>query len=317
MRLPVRQRNQMSELIFHHYDFSPFSEKIRLIFGLKGLTWHSVLVPSVMPKPDVVALTGGYRHTPVLQIGADVYCDTRLIAREIDRRYPSKSIFPGNVQGFASVIEAWADRDLFWPIARYVTGMNAEIIDPQFHIDRAALRGKAAPSIAQLRQAARRSLDTVRAEVSRVEEMLGDGRLYLLNEMPGLADFSVYHGLWFLSVFKVDCSDVLSAFPHLTSWMRRINAIGHGIRMALEPKEALAVAAGANPESTRSSILNDSPPCVGTNVSIRPENYHTEDVQGCIVFVDEHEIAVLRQDAKLGEVVVHFPRVGYVIKELR
>lgn len=48
----------MSEPILHHYDMSPFSEKVRLIFGLKGIAWASVVIPSIMPKPDYVALTG-------------------------------------------------------------------------------------------------------------------------------------------------------------------------------------------------------------------------------------------------------------------
>ena len=61
----------MSDLIFHHFDQSPYSEKIRLIFGLKGLTWNSVQIPRIMPKPDFVALTGGYRQTPALQIHPD------------------------------------------------------------------------------------------------------------------------------------------------------------------------------------------------------------------------------------------------------
>ena len=67
----------MAELIFHHYASSPFSEKVRLIFGLKQLAWKSVTVPSVMPKPDAVALTGGYRKTPFLQIGSHIYCSNR------------------------------------------------------------------------------------------------------------------------------------------------------------------------------------------------------------------------------------------------
>jgi Glutathione S-transferase, N-terminal domain len=44
-----------------------------------------------MPKPDLTALTGGYRKTPVLQIGADIYCDSQLIMRELERRYPSRA----------------------------------------------------------------------------------------------------------------------------------------------------------------------------------------------------------------------------------
>ena len=73
-----------TELILHHYPSSPFAEKVRLVLGFKQLPWKSVIIPSVMPKPDVVALTGGYRRTPVLQIGADIYCDTSLICEVLE-----------------------------------------------------------------------------------------------------------------------------------------------------------------------------------------------------------------------------------------
>ena len=63
----------MTELVLHHYPFSPYAEKIRAMLGYKGIAWKSVQIPPVMPKPDVVALTGGYRKTPILQIGADIY----------------------------------------------------------------------------------------------------------------------------------------------------------------------------------------------------------------------------------------------------
>ena len=78
-------------IILHHYDISPYSEKVRLGLGLKGLAWASVEIPVIMPKPDLTALTGGYRKAPVLQIGADIYCDSQLIMRELERRHPSPS----------------------------------------------------------------------------------------------------------------------------------------------------------------------------------------------------------------------------------
>ena len=59
-------------IILHHYDTSPFSEKVRVLFGFKGMAWTSVHVPNMMPKPDFTPLSGGYRRTPALQIGADV-----------------------------------------------------------------------------------------------------------------------------------------------------------------------------------------------------------------------------------------------------
>jgi hypothetical protein len=71
----------MTDIILHHYAVSPYSEKVRIGLGLKGLAWGSVETPVIMPKPDLTALTGGYRKAPVLQIGADIYCDSQLIMR--------------------------------------------------------------------------------------------------------------------------------------------------------------------------------------------------------------------------------------------
>ncbi|MFY0581597.1 glutathione S-transferase N-terminal domain-containing protein [Cystobacter fuscus] len=89
----------MPQLILHHYPSSPFSEKIRAILGFKGLRWSSVVIPVIMPKPDVVALTGGYRKTPFLQIGSDIYCDSALIADVLERLAPTPSLHPPESAG--------------------------------------------------------------------------------------------------------------------------------------------------------------------------------------------------------------------------
>jgi hypothetical protein len=82
----------MTDIILHHYETSPYSEKVRLGLGLKGLAWETVEIPVIMPKSDLTALTGGYRKTPVLQIGAN-YCDSQLIMRELERRHPTPNFF--------------------------------------------------------------------------------------------------------------------------------------------------------------------------------------------------------------------------------
>ena len=51
----------MTDIILHHYAVSPFAEKLRIALGLKRAAWLSVDIPSVMPKPDLMPLTGGYR----------------------------------------------------------------------------------------------------------------------------------------------------------------------------------------------------------------------------------------------------------------
>ena len=93
----------MSDLILHHYPSSPFSEKVRLVLAYKQLAWKSVIMPSIMPKPDVQALTGGYRRAPVLQIGADLYCDSALICDVLEHLQPQPTLYPAAQKGFARV----------------------------------------------------------------------------------------------------------------------------------------------------------------------------------------------------------------------
>ena len=109
----------MSEPILHHYPASPFAEKTRLMLGLKRLAWASVTIPMVMPKPDLLALTGGYRRTPVLQVGADVYCDTALIARVLERLHPSAPMFSDHTAASDLALAQFGDRQLFTAAVAY------------------------------------------------------------------------------------------------------------------------------------------------------------------------------------------------------
>ena len=106
----------MSQLILHHYPLSPFAEKVRLILGYKQISWQSVHIPMYMPKPDVVALTGGHRRTPFMQIGADIYCDTSLICDVLEHLAPTPTLYPDAVKGAARIVAQWADSMLF-PVA--------------------------------------------------------------------------------------------------------------------------------------------------------------------------------------------------------
>lgn len=99
----------MSELILHHYDISPYAENIRAIFGFKGLGWRSVHIPVVMPKPDLTVLTGGYRLTPVLQVGADIYCDTKVIARRLEEERPKPTLYPEGCAALERALSVWGE----------------------------------------------------------------------------------------------------------------------------------------------------------------------------------------------------------------
>ena len=250
----------MSDLILHHYDFSNFAEKARLMLGFKRLAWRSVEQPPILPKPDLTPLTGGYRRIPVLQDGADLWCDTRLIARELERRVPSPRLFSDRTRGFADAIAWWAEHQFMRPTALFVSGINADHMPAGLHEDRARLHGLPPPSIEAVRKAAIRNLHLVRPQIAWLADMLQDGRPFLLGGTPCIADFAAYHVVWFFKGRHIDCRQELAPYPRLIDWRDRMAAIGHGKRTDIAPGEALAVARAAEPAAPRPSQPQDGDP---------------------------------------------------------
>ncbi|HEX9523501.1 MAG TPA: glutathione S-transferase family protein [Reyranella sp.] len=218
----------MNDLILHHYDFSNFAEKARLMLGFKGLAWRGVEQPPILPKPNLAPLTGGYRRIPVLQEGADLWCDTRLIARELERRVPEPTLFPAATSGAAEAIAWWTEHQFMRPVALFVSGINADHMPAGLHEDRARLHGLPPPSIEAVRKAAQRNLHLVRPQIQWLADMLQDGRPYLLGDQPCIADFAAYHVVWFFKGRHIDCRHELLPYPRLLAWRDRMAAIGHG-----------------------------------------------------------------------------------------
>jgi glutathione S-transferase len=301
----------MSDLILHHYDFSNFAEKARLMLGFKRLAWRSVEQPPILPKPNLVPLTGGYRRIPVLQDGADLWCDTRLIARELERRAPSPTLFPERTRGFADTIAWWAEHQFMRPVALFVSGINADHMPAGLHEDRARLHGLPPPSIEAVRKAAIRNLHLVRPQIAWLADMLQDGRPFLLGGTPCIADFAAYHVVWFFKGRHIDCRQELAPYPRLLAWRDRMTAIGHGQRTDIDPAQALAVARDSEPMTPRPSQPQDGDPQPGERARARPADNAKDWVEGEVNFIDAHEIALLRDDPQVGRVAVHFPRLGY------
>ena len=310
----------MPELILHHYPASPFAEKIRLILGLKQLAWKEVIIPMVMPKPEVIALTGGYRKTPLLQIGADIYCDTALIAKTLDRVAPEPDLHPTAHAASAMVLAQWADSVLFQMVmpVLYQPG-SAEKLFSQFSPeqlktfmeDRAAMRRNSTvrrPPLAEAKPALIRLL-------AALQTQLGDGRAWLLGAAPTIADFSVFHPLWFFRRGPA-VAPMLDPYPRVKAWMARIDAIGHGKPGTLTGAQAIAIAHDAKPATMPSAAVEDLEGfALGDTVEVLPVDYGFDAVQGNLVSATREEIAVRRTDDRAGEVLVHFPRQGYEVRK--
>jgi len=304
----------MSEIILHHYPASPFTEKVRLSLGLKGLAWRGVEQPNIMPKPELTPLTGGYRKIPVMQIGADVYCDSQCIIREIERRYPSPSVFPDGSTATAWATAFWADRVFFQASVAVIFGLMADSVPKAFIDDRTALMGGQRFDTTQMKAAVPLMKESLRAQLDWLESQLADGRAFLLGAKPGLADFATYHPIWFLQSFYPPAGDLLAPFALVGAWRERVKAIGHGRCTPMERKEALEIARTSRTETTPTVDAgepNGRKP--GDRVLVMADDYGRDPIAGELVRSSAQEIAIRRSDPQVGEVVVHFPRAGFLV----
>ena len=297
------------ELILHQYDSSPFSEKVRKVLAHKALPWCAVEQPNMMPKPELLPLTGGYRRIPVLQVGADVYCDTQLIVRLLERLHPSPTIYPGGSEGTCHAWNLWADRMLFMPAVSVLFAEIGQFVPKEFMDDRSKMiPGRNFEDIPKLAPHAR---EQVRALLATLDAQLAHGRSWLLGDEFSLADAACHHPLWFLRMAP-QASAMVQEFPRVVAWQGRVADLGEGRRAPMERAEALAIARHATPEARRASDPREpNGIATGQQVAVTPDDYAFDPVVGEVLFTDAHEIAILRRDPALGEIAVHFPRFGF------
>ncbi len=304
----------MPDLILHHYDGSPFAEKIRLILGFKGLAWQSVKIPVIMPKPDVVALTGGYRKTPLLQMGADVYCDTALIARVLEAVQPAPTMFPASAP-LAPLLAQWADSTLFWAVIPYTmqpagaasvfAGVPPEVLKA-FAADRAPF------TAGMRRQTVADATAALQGYLAHLDAQLADGRLWLMGQDASIADFSVAHCGWYVRRGG-PVADIFKPHVHFSAWLGRLLALGHGAPSAMSSSDALAVSAAAvghAPCGVQAGLGLEA----GQSVTVTPTDYGQDASAGTLVGLSGDEVVIRRTDERAGTVHVHFPRAGYQIK---
>ncbi len=305
----------MNTLILHHYNESPYAEKVRLLLGHKGLAWRSVKVPRVAPKPDLVALTGGYRKVPVLQIGADVYCDTHLIAEVLEARHPEPSTRnePGR---FTEIVEHWVDTNLFARAVGYTFGALADFLPDALLADRAALRGAPLERDA-LKAALPLATQELHTQLTWLETALSaaasGGGAFVNGARPGGGDFTLYATLWFLANGRFD----FSALPSVAAWMARMAAFGHGKPEDCSAEASLLEAAAALPATLPTDNVSPdaSGVALGQQVQITPEQLgHGTSVQGELVAINARRLTLRLHTERCGEVHVHFPRVGYRLR---
>jgi len=257
----------------------------------------------------------------VLQVGADIYCDTALIARRLDAEKATPALFPEGQEFVAASFAQWVDSQIFQHAVSLV-----------FQPESVAVRfGKLPPEAVKAFVADRAGLFSggsatrVPVEVAkhnwpslmgRVEQQLAREAGDFLFGEPSIADFSLAHCLWFLKGTPVT-APLVDAYPHVSAWLGRVLGFGHGASSALSAEDAIAIARAATPAALPDEpFVEPNGLTVGQRVQIAATDYGVDPVEGELVFAGAEELILRREDDRAGTVHVHFPRLGFAIKAL-
>ncbi len=302
----------MPDIILHHYDLSPFFEKIRLALGYKGLAWTSVVVDAVPPRPALDALTGGYRRVPVLQMGADICCHTEVIFRALERVEPTPTLYPAG-EGIAKALSLGWNRATWKPAIGVLVTHIGEHLPEEYLRDRKEhylgydiSRDAMAPMLpAHLQQ--------MSAQIDWLASMLRQNGDDLTGPALGAADLTCHHSIRLLranaGAEAIDAQ--LHIAPEVVAWMDRIAAIGHGTKTDMTPGDAVALAKAATPADPGLGDNDPSGLSLRTTVSVTPNDNARVPVTGTLVGADAQEVVIAVENAEAGKLHVHFPRAGF------
>jgi len=303
------------EIILHNYPQSPVAEKVRVVLGVKGLAWRDVEIPRLPPKPMLTALTGGYRRTPVMQIGADIYCDSQCIIRELERRHPSPSCMPTAEAGLMWCLSRWTDGALFDLGVKLVLASAGDALPRDFAEDRGRLYlGQNWAEELKLANAQLPHLVAqMRAPLAWLNSQMSDGRTFLLGPKPAAIDAQIYCVVWFMRGRWDGGPSMLSEFSDLVRWEDNVRALGHGSPSSMKPAECIERAKGLEPVSQKEVAAHEPQGLKAVlSVTVSPDvDGGEQPVAGKVRFADSETIVVERTADDVGTVCVHFPRAGY------
>ena len=302
----------MQELIFHHYWQSPVAEKVRVALGFLGASWRSVEIPRIPPKPDLVLLTGGYRRTPVLQIGADIYCDSHCILQKLDRCFPQKALVATDqllpAMGFAN----WANNELFSHAVRIVLGHDVQSLPREFLQDRARLYFGPDWTEDSISAGVAHSVSQIQVLLHWLQSALASGQPFLTGEQPALHDALCYYVIWFLRGRYAGGPELLERFAGVAEWEARVQGYGHGQHKDLDSSDAIRIAREATPDPVGSSHAGAAG--IGEQVGVTPAGDGGDpQVRGILVQLTHEQIVLARESDETGLLHIHFPRTGYML----
>ena len=300
-------------MILHNYALSPYSEKIRLMFGYAGVAWRSALCPEMPPRAGLAPLVGGYRRIPVAQAGADLFCDTRLISAEIAALADKPALDPANCDESALGLSAGLEAEVFMAcIAAIPPGRTLKQLfrkmglsgAVRFIVDRAGIAKQAqSPTLSH-----KRAVILFDRHLRELEQCLANAGPFLFGDTPSHADFAAYHTFWFHRV--VGELPMPPGVPAVAAWYARMGEFGHGEVSEVTPGAAFDAARQAEPRAIPQALLGHER--LGDRVTVQPVDYALDGTSGELVGGDERRWIIAR-DTEFGRLHVHFPCEGFTL----
>jgi glutathione S-transferase len=132
-----------------------------------------------------------------------------------------------------------------------------------------------------------------------------------------VADFAVYHPLWFTQERTPALAGIFDATPEIQAWMARMQAMGHGTAGKCSAEEALQVARNSTPATEPGDVFQDEHSiALGSPVLVAADNFGLEPTEGELIAATRTRYTLRRTDDRAGTVHVHFPRVGFTLKKV-
>lgn len=308
----------MPEIILHHYAGSPFAEKVRRVLAFKALPWRSVEVSVTMPRPDLTELTGGYRRVPVLQIGADIFCDTNLMMRVLEEVKPEPTLYPDGSDALSYALSNWFEPRMFLHVSptRFqapddMAALSAAAADPvRFAKDRGPFMAPLMDTrtMGEKLPAALRHL---RSHTQFLDRQLAASGAFLCGNQPCHADFSAYHALAWLRTEPNRLKDVTQSAA-IDAWLDRIAAMSGPHPQSMTPGDALEVARACEPDPR---WVPPGGEWAGRKVSVQPMDYGLDPMHGTLAGEDADRLSIARTSEVAGNLTVHFPQWGYDLRK--
>ncbi|KXS18995.1 hypothetical protein M427DRAFT_67559 [Gonapodya prolifera JEL478] len=328
----------VSTPILHGYDGSPFAQKAMLYMQLKGIKWVYHRTTNIMPRPNLTPdLSGGYRRIPILQIGADVYCDTNCMIRELESRFPTPSLrgASGEHEGMSYALQVWSDKLFFGCAVGLMPWRDDGRLPEAFIRDREQLSGRPI-NPAAIVAAQPFARDQLRAHLDFLEAQLRSSKTpwVLGTENVHLADVQCWTPIRFIDMFQMEPKIWNEKnYPSIFRWFRKLTLLGFP---TLSPADIpavplvsgetayaaaeLASRAGAFAKSIGDDGADGNGRKLGDVVGVIPEDQVTLGrppvVVGSVYGLSASTISLRWTNARGLDVVTHFPRSGYHVVEV-